>query len=204
MADNSAMLRQARRRDGRIKRQRALEAIETMESSGDPISFPAVARRATVSVSLLYGDAELAGRIAAARDRQRQAGRDRAWQLPARSLVTEQSLRTDLANAKDQIRRLSEEVTLLRERLVRQLGAEGDIAHGRALAPVLDQLEQRASELEGDNHRLHERIVQLEANGRELTETLEAARAMNRELMSELNRSSDGDRGGSRRSRHSR
>ena len=57
-----------------------------------------------------------------------------------------------------------------------------------ALAPVLDELEQRAAELEADNHRQRERIVRLEADARELTETLEAARAMNRELMTELNR----------------
>lgn len=67
-----------------------------------------------MSVSLLYADADLSARIATARDRQRQAGTDRAWRLPARSLVTEQSLRTDLANAKERTRRLAEEVTVLR------------------------------------------------------------------------------------------
>ena len=193
MADNSGALRRARRQDGRIKRQRALEAITVMESTGEPVSFPAVARQAGVSVSLLYADAELAGRIAALRDRQCQAGRDRAWQLPARSLVTVQSLRAELANAKDQARRLSEEVTLLRERLGRDLGAAADVARGRALAPALDELEQRAAELEAENHRQRERVAQLEADSSELAETLGAARAMNRELMSELNRRSDVD-----------
>ncbi|MGH9099658.1 MAG: DUF6262 family protein [Acidimicrobiales bacterium] len=188
MADNSTVLRRARRHDSRIKRERALEAITAVESSGELISFPAVARRAGVSVSFLYADSELAGRIATARDRQRQAGRDRAWRLPARSLVTGQSLGADLTNTKDQVRRLTEEVALLRERLARQLGADADVADGRALAPVLDELEQRAAELEAENHRHRERITQLEVEGRELVETLDAARAMNRELMSELNR----------------
>lgn len=188
MADNSAALRRARRTDARLKRQQALDAIEAIEASGEPISFPAVARRAGVSVSLLYADRELAGRIAAARDRQRQAGRDRAWQLPARSLVTKQSLRVELANAKDQVRRLTEEVAALRKRLARQLGAEADAARGLALAPALDELEQRAAELEAENHRQREQIARLDADGRELADTLEAARAMNRELMNELNR----------------
>lgn len=188
MADNSAALRRARRADGRLKRQHAVDAIEAIEASGEPISLPAVARRAGVSVSLLYADRDLAGRIAAARDRQRQAGRDRAWQLPARSLVTEQSLRVELANAKDQVRRLTEEVAALRQRLARQLGAEADAARGLALAPALDELEQRAAELEAENHRQREQIARLEADGRELADTLEAARAMNRELMNELNR----------------
>ena len=133
-------------------------------------------RRAGVSVSFLYADAELSSRIATARDRQRQAGADRAWRLPARSLVTEQSLRADLANAKERGRRLAEEVTVLHERLSHHLGAAADVARGEALSPLLDQLEHRASELE--------------AELRDLTETLDAARAMNRELMTELNRRS--------------
>ena len=188
MADNSAALRRARRHDGRTKRQHAGDMITAMEASGDPITFPGVARRAGVSTSLLYGDPQLAGRIAAARDRQRQAGRDRAWSPPARSLVTEQSLRAELANAKEQNRRLAEEIKLLRERLCRQLGADADLARGEALGPALDQVEHRAAELEEDNHRHRARIAELETDRRELTETLDAARAMNRELMSELNR----------------
>lgn len=188
MADNSGALRRARRHDGRTKRQHADDMITAMEASGDPITFPGVARRAGVSTSLLYGDPQLAGRIAAARDRQRQAGQDRAWSLPARSLVTEQSLRAELANAKEQNRRLAEEIKLLRERLCRQLGADADLARGEALGPTLDQVEHRAAELEADNHRHRARIAELETDRRELTETLDAARAMNRELMSELNR----------------
>jgi len=159
-----------------------------MENGGEPITFPAVARRAGVSVSLLYADAELASRIATARQRQRQAGTERAWRLPARSLITEQSLRTELANTKERARRLAEEVALLRDRLARQLGAAADTAREQTLTPALDQLERRASDLEADNHQQHARIVQLETEIRELNETLEAARAMNRELMGELNR----------------
>lgn len=193
MANNSAALRQARRQDSRAKRQRAADALAALEHNGDPITFPAVARRAGVSVSLLYADAGLAARIATARDRQRQAGTDRAWRLPARSLVTEQSLRAELANAKERSRRLAKEVTMLRERLGHHLGAAADIARGQALSPLLNQLEQRAAELEADNHQQRQRIAQLEAEIRELTETLDAARAMNRELMSELNRKAGAD-----------
>jgi len=186
MADNSASLRRSRRQDGRNKRQRATETLTAMEQSGEPITFPAVARRAGVSVSLLYADADLSARIATARDHQRQAGTERAWRLPARSLVTEQSLRTDLANTKERARRLAEEVALLRDRLGHQLGAGTDIARGHL--SLLDQLEQRGAELEADNHRQRQLITRLEAEVRELTETLEAARAMNKELMTEINR----------------
>jgi chromosome segregation ATPase len=189
MVDNSAALRQVRRRDSRTKRRQAFKALETMVEAGEPITFPAVARRAGVSVSLLYADAELAGRIGGARARQRQAGQDRAWQLPIRSLVTEASLRADLANAKEQNRQLVEELTALKHRLARDLGAEADVVAGRQLSPLLDQLEERAAELEADNHQLRERVRRLEADIRELTDTLEAARGLNRDLMQEVNRS---------------
>jgi chromosome segregation ATPase len=188
VADNSAALRRARQHDSATKRARAREALNAMEHDGEPVTFPAVARRAGVSVSLLYADADLAGRIATLRDRQRQAGIDRAWRLPARSLVTEQSLRVELANARERARRLGEENGVLHERLRRHLGAAADIARGDAYEPLVERLEQRAAELESDNHRQRQRITQLESAIRELSESLDAARAMNRELMSELNR----------------
>lgn len=188
MADNSAALRRARRHDSRIKRQRAAEAIDALEHAGQPITFPAIARRAGVSVSLLYTDAQLATRIATARDRQQQAGHAQTWQLPVRSLITEQSLRADLANAKEQARQLTEEVTLLRQRLAHDLGRNADLARGQDTNPLLAQLEQRAAQLEADNHRLHRQVARQDDQIRDLTDTLDAARATNRDLMNQLNR----------------
>jgi len=189
VVDNSAAMSRARRRDGDIKRRRAAKAIQDMATAGELINFPAVARRAGVSVTLLYADQTLAAGVAEARDRQRQAGRDRAWKLPARALVTEQSLRADLANAKEQTRRLSDEVRLLQERLAQDLGAEADLARGRAASPLLDQIEQRSADLEAENASLRRRVTDLEIETREQADSLLAARAMNRELMSDLNRS---------------
>ncbi len=188
MTDNSQALKQARRQDSNTKRRRASDALDAMIEAGEPITFPAVARRAGVSVSLLYADPALAGRLSEARRRQRGAGADRAWRLPARSLVTEQSLRADLANAKDQTRRLNEEMTLMRERLARGFGAEADTANGRATSPLIDQLEQRAADLEADNAQLRQDVAKLERDLREANDTLDAARAMNRELMADINR----------------
>lgn len=188
MTDNSQALKQARRQDSNAKRRRASDALDAMIEAGEPITFPAVARRAGVSVSLLYADPALAGRLSEARRRQRDAGADRAWRLPPRSLVTEQSLRADLANAKDQTRRLNEEMTLMRERLARGFGAEADTANGRATSPLIDQLEQRAADLEADNAQLRQNVVKLERDLREANDTLDAARAMNRELMADINR----------------
>lgn len=188
MVDNSAFLKRARRQDSQAKRARADESLRVMLEAGEAISFAGLARRAGVSVSLLYADKDLAAKVAEARDRQRQAGSDRAWRLPPRSLVTEQSLRTDLANAKEQCHQLQEEVGLLRDRLARSLGTEADIARGRATAPLLDQLEDRAAELEADNARLRRRVSELDAELREASDSLEAARIANRDLMALVNR----------------
>jgi hypothetical protein len=78
VADISGALRRARKRDSYTKRQRAAATLEAMVATGEPISFPALARRAGVSVSLLYAVAAIAAEVAEARDRQLQAGRDRA------------------------------------------------------------------------------------------------------------------------------
>ena len=186
MTDNSAALQRARRREGQTKRSRALAALQAMTEAGEAIGFPAVARRAGVSVSLLYADRDLLARIADARDRQ--AGAERAARLPTRSLVTEASLRTGLANAKEQNRHLSEELAVLRDRLARELGADADHFRGRPTHPALDMLEERAADLETDNARLRQQVGQLEADASELADNLDAAREMNRELMNEINR----------------
>jgi len=188
VTDNSAALQRARRREGQTKRRRALAALQAMTEAGEAIGFPAVARRAGVSVSLLYADRDLLARIADARDRQRQAGAERAARLPTRSLVTEASLRTDLANAKEQNRHLSGELVVLRDRLARELGAGADHFRGRTTNPALDMLEERAAELETDNARLRQQVGRLEADTSELADNLDAAREMNRELMNEVNR----------------
>jgi len=84
---------------------------------------------------------------------------------------------------------------LLRQRLSRHLGADAEAAREEDHRPLLDQLEQRAAELEADNHRQRQQIAELQNDVSELTETLDAARSTNRELMTELNRSdARGDR----------
>ena len=189
MADNSAALTAVRRRDAQAKQQRAAQTIQAMIEAGEQVTFPSVARRAGVSTSLLYAHPELSAAVATARDRQRQAGAQRLWHLPASSLVTDHSLRADLANAKEQARQLSQEVDLLRTRLARDLGARADLARSGNHGLLIDQSEQRCAELEADNAGLRKRVAMLEAETAELAETLDAARAMNRELMGAVNRS---------------
>jgi Family of unknown function (DUF6262) len=188
MTDNSSALKRSRRQDSQTKRRKATQALQAMIDTGEPITFPAVARRAGVSVSLLYADKQLSARLSQARSRQRDAGQDRARQLPVRSLISEQSLRADLANAKDHIRRLHQELAVLRDRLAHQLGAQVDTATGWVTPPLLYELEQQRATLQAENTRLRERHVDLETRLRESNETIQATRAMNRELMAEINR----------------
>lgn len=51
-----------------------------------------------------------------------------------------------------------------------------------------DRLEDRAAELDADNHQLRRPISDLETELRDATDSLQAARAANRDLMSMLNR----------------
>ena len=60
-------------------------------------------------------------------------------------------------------------------------------------SPLIDQIEERAAELEAANSSLRRRVAGLEDETHDLAEDLQAARTMNRELMSELNRSSSDD-----------
>jgi len=56
----------------------------------------------------------------------------------------------------------------LHERLTHQLGADADLVRGREISPLLAQIEQRAAELETDNHRLRQQITQLNSDVRDL------------------------------------
>jgi hypothetical protein len=163
-------------------------ATDPGSDTGQRITFAAVAHHAGVSASLLYADSDLAAAVVEARDRQQQAGLQRTWGVSTRSLITEQSLHTDLANADEQVRQLHDEVTVLRQRLARSLGADADAARGRAIAPVLDRLEDSAGELEAQNHQLRRRITGPETELRDATDSLEAARAANRDLLNKVNR----------------
>jgi chromosome segregation ATPase len=187
MTDNSGALRRARQRESKVKRRCVEEVLAQLTGSGERVSFPAVAGRAGVSVSFLYAHADLARRIADARDRQAQAGRERAWRLPARSLVTEQSMRADLANSKAQLRRQNEEIAALQARLALDLGARGEAYYART--PERADLEQKVAQAETENGELRERVFELEGRLQEADEALEAARSLNRELMAVLNRS---------------
>lgn len=186
-ATRTAALRSAREKDSREKRDRALAALTALEAAAAPISFTAVANAAGVSRSLCYADG-VRDEVEAARARQRGSGGaavpTRAGNLP----VTPESLRTDLAVAREEIRRLRGEEAALTRRLRLQLGAEIE-------GPEKSQLISRVAELETANRQLvaerDARTLETGAASRRITELedeLAAARESLRRTIREQNR----------------
>jgi hypothetical protein len=180
-------LRAARERDSAAKRQRAWAAFRELLDEGGPINFETVRRRAGVSRSLVYADAELKTRITELRARQGGAG-PAAPAMPARSIVSERSLRNDLAMAQADNRTLRTELDKLRRRLGVAVATELDATIGESNPATMRSLHDRIAELEEALHDAHERVRTLETDNADLTETLEASRENYRQLMAQINR----------------
>lgn len=182
-----AVLRRAREKASKDKRARALVAIEALEAQGAPISFAAVAAAAGVSRSLVYSQG-VRDRVEAARARQNESGRPATAVRSDKHPVTHESLRTDLAIAREEIRRLRAAETALTARLRLQLGAEIE-------APERAKLVSRVADLEAANRQLvaerDARTLETVAVGRRITELedeLSAARESLRRVIREQNR----------------
>jgi Family of unknown function (DUF6262) len=179
----------ARAKDSHDKRQRALAAIQALEAAGTPVTATAVATAAGVSTWLVYADG-VREQLQAARRRQagREPGPSTAGPPGRGEPVTQASLRTDLAVARDEIRRLRAERDKLRTRLRLQLGAEIEgpdraelIARAATLEASCRQLaaerDARAAEASHAQHRI-----------RELEDELTAARESLRRAIRQANR----------------
>jgi chromosome segregation ATPase len=188
-SDRTAGLRAARRQDSTDKRQRVRDAIAALEAAGTPITVAVVANTADVSTWLIYSPG-LREHLDAARRRQRRrtvkpvdAAAKQARPAPA-------SLHTDLALARDHIRRLRTERDQLRQRLRLRLGAELD-------GPDRDELITRLAELENLTRRLlaerDARAAEANTAQRRITELeddLTAARDSLRQVIKTQNRAS--------------
>jgi Family of unknown function (DUF6262) len=183
----TAALRAARADDSARKRQRALTAIEALEAAGSPITFAAVAKAAAVSTWLVYAEG-VREHIDVARQRQADHQTSRPCRPPDTLRATPDSVRTDLAVARQQIAQLRAERDNLTQRLRLQLGAEIE-------GPDRLQLIARVGDLETVNRRfVAERdtlVVEAAAATRrigELEDDLTAARESLRRVIKEQNR----------------
>jgi Family of unknown function (DUF6262) len=182
----AAALKAARAKDSQHKRQRTLAALQTLEATGAAITFTAVAKAAGVSTWLVYSDG-IREHIDAARHRQNNYATGTP-SAPSAQPATPDSLRTDLAITREQVKTLRTERDKLQQRLRLQLGAELE-------APDRAHLTARVADLETINRQLvaerDARTIEVDAATRrvaELEDELSAARESLRRVIKAQNR----------------
>ena len=188
-ADRTAGLRAARAKDSHDKRRRALAAIDALQAADTPITAAAVARAAGVSTWLLYTDG-VREHLDAARRRQavQTSSPPRTTTPGDQAPLTPAGLRTDLALARAEIRRLRAEHDKLRQRLRLQLGAEIDGPDRAELVARVADLESLTRRLltERDAHTTEADLAQRRI--RELEDDLTAARESLRRVIKDHDR----------------
>jgi hypothetical protein len=120
-ADNSRHIVDAARRRSDDTRSRAIQALRELDAAGEPVTFEAVAKRAGVSRSWLYGQPDLRAEIERLRAVHRRAPLP---QLPAGQRTSDVSLLRRLEAANTRVRQLTEENRRLRDQLARALGEQ--------------------------------------------------------------------------------
>ncbi|HEX9353743.1 MAG TPA: DUF6262 family protein [Streptosporangiaceae bacterium] len=177
----------ARAKDSAGKRRRAREAIDALQAAGTPVTASAVAKAAGVSTWLLYTDG-LREHLDAARRRQAQLSSSPARAAGEQALPAPASLRTDLALARDEIRRLRAERDNLRRRLRLQLGAEIDGPDPAELITRVADLESAARQLLAERDARTAEASHAQRRIRELEDDLTAARESLRRVIKDHNR----------------
>jgi hypothetical protein len=185
-SDRTAGLRAARAKDSTGKRRRAREAIDALEAAGTPVTAAAAAKAAGVSTWLLYTEG-LREHLDTARRRQAQLSNP-ARAAGEQALPAPASLRTDLALARDEIRRLRAETGKLRHRLRLQLGAEIDGPDPAELITRVADLESLTRQLLAERDARTTEASHAQRRIRELEDDLTAARESLRRVIKDRNR----------------
>jgi hypothetical protein len=180
-------LRAARTADSAAKRTRVREAIDALETAGAPVTATAVARAARVSTWLVYADG-MREHLDAARRRQARPSVIQARPAPGHAPPAPASLRTDLALAREEIRRLRTEHGKLRDRLRLQLGAEIDGPDPAALITRVADLETFTRKLTAERDAQAAEAHQAQRRIRDLEDDLTAARETLRKVIKDNNR----------------
>lgn len=136
------VLKEARRRDSRAKRARVLEAIRSLQQSGEKITHAAVARTAGVSSWLTYADG--------VREHVEAAISGQAAPRPSKrdSPASSTSLRVDLELAREEIRKLRAERDQLQRNARLHLGQQLDQIGAADLTTRVHELNQAKTELD--------------------------------------------------------
>jgi hypothetical protein len=174
----------ARRRDSQQRRARVTQAIERMLADGTPITFTAVARRARVSTWLVHADG-VREAIEQARNRQRT---EPVTPPPTLHEASQASLHTDLALARDEVKRLRARVEELHGKLRCALGDQLDNLTRTDLIARVDELVDHNTRLLAETHQVRSSNELLTSRVAELEDDLAAARTSLRRMIRAENR----------------
>jgi hypothetical protein len=179
----------ARAKASHDKRQRALAAVRDLEAAGTPVTATAVAAAAGVSTWLVYADGVREHLEAAQRRRaDREPGPSTAAPPVRGQPVSQASLRTSLAVARDEIRRLRDERDKLRARLRLQLGAEIEGPDRAELIARVASLQAASRQLAAERDARAAEASHAQRRIRELEDELTAARESLRRAIRQVNR----------------
>ncbi|MDP0400515.1 hypothetical protein [Tsukamurella strandjordii] len=157
------------------KRARVYAAVDKLKQSPHPpITFAAVARAAQVSRWLTYTD-DIRCYIEQAQRQQREV---QVAGSGAGNTASALSLKTDLALARDQLRKQRTEIAQLKDAIRRHVGAQLDHVS-------IQQLRQRIDELLSANTNLAEENTRLRHQLDATTTDLAAARASLKQMIRE-------------------
>ncbi|WHP58999.1 DUF6262 family protein [Arthrobacter sp. KFRI-F3372] len=167
------VLLESRQKESREKRAAVAKQLGAMLADGDPITFIKVARKAKVSTWLVYSPGTRE-QIQEAITKQRQS------EQPTSQPAGTDSLRTDLALARQEISVLRREREELRASLRQALGRQ---VNNLSTAPLVDRLNRLAGELAEAQATNTDLDLQITA----LQDDLTAARTSLRRMIREQN-----------------
>jgi chromosome segregation ATPase len=167
--DRTAAAIEARRRGTQQKLQQVRDAITELRRRKTAVTYPAVARRAGVSRTFLYDNAEARALIGEA---TRQAAGQRVQARAEGDARQEASWRERALNAEAALATAHAEIRVQRDRIAVLLGQIRDLEH--------EWPQEAAQRITTENTTLKQRVRQLTQQNRTLEERLQAARSNNR------------------------
>lgn len=121
-ADNSRHIIAAARQRREYTRAKAVQALRSLATAGQPITFQSVAQQAEVSRSWLYAQPDLRAEIEQLRTLNGRSSSGTT--VPARQRASDVSLLRRLETANTRIRQLTTENKQLRDQLAQALGEQ--------------------------------------------------------------------------------
>jgi hypothetical protein len=159
----------ARRRATEAALKRVHDAITRLRREKSQVSVAAVARRAGVSRTFLYGNLDARAAVAAA---LAEAGERRVQMLAAEDDEQQANWRERALNAEDALKAAHAEILAQRARIGELLGQVRDLES--------EWTKEAIARITTENTTLKQRVRQLTVDNRTLEEKLQAARSSNR------------------------